>query len=261
MSAADPPKVTNPIKTVRGDNYLIVPWRKTELQNWLIGSSGKTKEDYKAFVAIDGNSLYTKNGKLGDEAIDWRQLTRQLRPLADRDRGIVEFSVYNFSIETSADRVLGWALKGFGEQRAGFKTAYVAQSMRGKGKFWDIIDAATKTMAGREEGDELAVGNELVQVYPVQTFLSCLASGNADCVVRIVPRLNKNTGKALPPEIHQAILQTVPKVTTARREKVVFLINYTKDAKATVDWFRKQGADDLARELGFQDSGWSAGEY
>ena len=67
------------------------------------------------------------------------------------------------------------------------------------------------------------VGNELVKVYPVQTFLSCLLSDNSDCVVQIIPRLNKNTGKSLPPEIRRAILETVPKWRLTVGRKYPFL--------------------------------------
>ena len=78
VAAAEKRKGAGPIKTTRGDNYLIVPWKKTDLQmcyGWT--------ENCRAYVLIDGNSLYTESGKLDRKRMDWAKLARQLRPLSD----------------------------------------------------------------------------------------------------------------------------------------------------------------------------------
>lgn len=257
-SSADTPI---PPATIRGRNYLVVPWKKTELQMWLIGSAGDPKENCKAYVLIDGHSFYTGDGKLDEEALDWEQLAKQLRPFADREQGIVMFHVLGIPDGDVALSLNRWVLQGFGEQRAGFYRAYVGQSS-GRDKFWDIVAAATQKMKGRTEGPELPLGNDLVQAYPVQSFLSCLRSGNSDCVVRIVPRLEKDTGKALPPEIRQAILEYVPQVKVVRKGKLYFIGSCTKEGRSTADWFLfEKGADNLAQSLSYEGATGSLTEY
>jgi len=246
---------------IRGKNYVLAPWKKTELQMWLIGSAGDPKENCNAYVLIDGHSFYGEGGRLERESLDWDELAKQLRPLSDRKKGVVVFSVLGIPDHVDALDLSRWTLEGFGEQKAGFYRAYVSQST-GRDDFWDQIAAAQKKMKGRAEGPELPIGNDLVQVYPVQTFLSYLKGGGSDCVVRIVPRLKKDTGKALPREIRQAILEYVPQVDVSRKGKLHFRVTCSGEGTDTAKWFVFEGgADKLARSLSYEESSGSLGEY
>jgi hypothetical protein len=114
----------------------------------------------------------------------------------------------------------------------------------------------------RPEGDEAPIGNDLVKVFPVQTFISSIKTDNADCFVKIVPRLENDSGEALPDEIRNAILELVPQVETRDKKKLLFHVSYIDGrADRTIEWFRTTGARELARLLSFEDGVVSSTSY
>lgn len=253
------PKPEIPVENAR--NYIVIPWKKTELQDWIVGSAGEPREDNKAYVLVDGNSLYSRDGRLDQDALDWEQLAKRLAPLADRKRGIVLFHTYHFNFSASSKDLMGWAFKGFGEQRAGFHKAYVSQTFGGPGDFWNMIEAAVQDMKGRTEGLEQPIGDELIQIFPIQTLLSNVVTGQADCVIRIVPRLTSDTKESLPQGIQASILRYVPKIDVPRHRKLIFVLNFESDAQRTVDWFSEKGAGELARQLNFENGYVNSARY
>jgi hypothetical protein len=84
---------------------------------------------------------------------------------------------------------------------------------------------------------------------------------NADCIVLIVPMLDTDTGRALPPPIVKAIQAYVPKVEPFHKQKVIFHVSFKKAAAKTVEWFRMTGAKDLARSLNYEEGTATTAEY
>jgi beta-lactamase regulating signal transducer with metallopeptidase domain len=234
---------------IHGTNYVIVPWANTELQKSL------WETPLNAYVLIDGNSLYTEEQVFDSQALAWEQLARDLEPFSDREKGAIMFHVFNYSARVAGTELVGWTLEGFGRRRAGFQKSYVSQTYASRGDFQRMIDTLSKKREGLEEGAEPRTGNDLVRVYAVRTLASSIKTDGADCVVEIVPLLDKDTGRALPQEIREAILELVPKVQLDKKQKLLFKFRHKRPAAdATVDWFHETGAKELGRMLDFEET-------
>ena len=210
---------------------------------------------------IDGNSLYTPDGKFDETAINWNTLTEQLHPFSDVRKGVVAFHVYNFSVHATNIFLAGWTLEGFGQQQAGFHKTYITQTFTGSGSFWKMIDTAESKMADRDEGPETPIGNNLVQVYPVRTLESFIKKDQSNCIVEIRPMLDHDTGNHLPADVLAAIKEYVPKVDVKHKAILLFQINFKKAARNTVEWFRETGSKELARSLHYDIGHVSTAEF
>ena len=86
----------------------------------------------------------------------------------------------------------------------------------------------------------------------MRTSLSRSKSVDADCVVEILPRFEKDYNNALPPKIEQAIRLYVSKLQVKQKRKLLFKVTSKGEGRKTVDWFAEKGARELARSLGYQ---------
>jgi beta-lactamase regulating signal transducer with metallopeptidase domain len=234
-------------QAIRGANYLILPPAE--------------QGEKSAYVMIDGNSLYTPDGKFDETALDWNKLAEQLHPFSDFRKGVVTFHVYNFSVNAKNIALAGWTLEGYGQQQAGFHKTYITQTFTGSGSFWKMIDTAESKMADRDEGPETPVGNNLVQVYPVRTLESFIKKDQSNCIVEIRPMLDHDTGNHLPADVLAAIKEYVPKVDVKHKAILLFQIHFKKGARNTVEWFRETGSKELARSLHYEIGHVSTAEF
>ncbi len=226
-------------EVVRGENYVVYAYHKTELQDYLLGSTtSHHREDHKAYVIVDGQSMFTPEGLLDPHKLDWDKLSSELRKLRVDKQSVAEFHVTDCGPNDS--NILTWLLEGFGRNRCGFNHVYWRSSTQ-RGDFWSRIDLSQGLARSGKAGDEAPIGNELVQVFPVQTFLSRFHSGNADCVVRIVPQLLQQQQVELRGAIRASMQKFVPMVECTSKKKLLLLVNYHEDARETVDWLREEG--------------------
>lgn len=123
------------------------------------------------------------------------------------------------------------------------------------------IEAAREFTASVASGDEEPVGNELVQVFPVQTMLSRLASYDSDCVVKVLPQIVEQPQRELRGAIRASISKYVPQVKAKSKRKLLFLIAYHTDASDTVAWLQEEGFSQMARQLGYETASGSFAEY
>ena len=246
---------------IRGSNYVVIPCQTTELQHEL-GNSDDDVNAPRVYVRVDGTTLEDSDGQLKPKSIDWDRLRLDMKPYANSRRGIVNFHIVNPELSDEARRQLEWTLKGFGEQHGGFAKAYWTMTFRGNStKFWEEIDSVQKESERRGGGAESGTGNEIAKAYPVRTFLSCLTHRSADCVVLVAPRLTADTGDTLPDDIRNGIIQAVKQLTLPQKESIQFHIHREPAARKTVEWFTREGAKQLARDLGFENGAVSSAEY
>jgi hypothetical protein len=248
--AQDAGELAAETEAASGENYVVYAWRKTELQDHLLGSSKKhQREDYQAYVIVDGQSVFTPEGLLDPSKLAWEKLAEEVRKLRVDEQSVAVFHAVDCG--PGDYRVLSWLLEGFGRNQCRFNHVYWRSSSQ-NGDFWTRIKQSQDLARSGHAGDELAIGNELVQVFPVQTFLSRFHSGNADCVVRIVPQLVQQQQVELRGAIRASMQKFVPLVEVANKKKLLVLVNYHKDAAETVDWFREEGFKQLADQLGYE---------
>ncbi len=258
-SAQDNGKTAAETEVARGENYLVYACRKTELQDYLLGSSSKHRRDeLKACILVDGQSLFTPQGLLDPSRMDWDKLSTEIRNLRVDERSVAMFHALDCG--PGDFRVLNWLFVGFGRSSCGFNHVYWRSSSH-QGDFWERIQLSEGLAHPEITRDETPVGNELVQVYPVRTFLSRFNSDNADCVVRIVPQLIRQQHVELRGAIRTSMQTFVPMIEVANKKKLLVLANYHKDARATVDWLREEGFAELADKLGYGEVTGQFAEY
>ncbi len=257
--AQDDEKSVVETEVASGENYVVYACRKTELQDYLIGSNKKHhREDQKAYVIVDGKSLFTQEGLLDPSKLDWNELSEEVRKLRVDEQSVAVFHALDCG--PGDPRVLSWLLEGFGRNQCRFNHVYWRSSSQ-SGDFWTRIKQSQDLTRAGHSGDEVAIGNELVQVFPVQTFLSRFHSDNADCVVRIVPQLVQQQHVELRGAIRASMQKLVPMVEVANKGKLLVLVNYHKDAREIVDWFQEEGFAQLAEKLGYDTVTGQFAEY
>lgn len=242
------PKQTKPL--TEGVNYLIIPLTgaQTDLQKTLVSSKKG------ADVLIDGTAIVGSDGTINGNALLLDQLRKDLQPLADRKQNVLNVHIYYGMVgDRNAKDLLYFSLQGFG-RHAGFQTTKVFNHFQGQRfRFEDLVTSRKKSIEVGDEGDEPVSGNELVKVYPVRTSLSRSKSVDADCVVEILPRFEKDYNNALPSKIDQAIRLYVSKLEVKQKRKMLFKVTSKGEGRKTIDWFiEREGAKKLAQSLGYQ---------
>lgn len=243
----------------QGKNFIVYAYDKTELQDYLIGSSKRhNREDHKAYVIVDGESMVNDEGLIIPDSIDWDMLATEMRKLRVDERSVATFHV--LPGDAPGDfRMLTWLLEGFGRNRCRFDHVYW-RSSSDNADFWQRIEASQE-FTNDSPGPENGVGNELVRVFPVQTFLSRYNSDDADCVVRVIPQLIQQPQPEMRGAIQASMLKYVPMLELERTKKLLILINYHEDAQDSIDWLRDTGARVLAEKLGFEEVTFHTAEY
>jgi len=245
---------------VQGKNYIVYAYDKTELQDYLIGSSKRhNREDHKAYVIVDGESMVNQEGLVIPDSIDWDMIATEMRKLRVDERSVATFHLLPGRIPGDF-RVLTWLLEGFGRNRCRFDHVYWRSSSDNR-DFWQRIAASQELASDLSSEPENGIGNELVRVFPVQTFLSRYNSDDADCVVRVIPQLIHQPQPEMRGAIQASMLKYVPMLKLARKQKLLILINYHEDAQDSIDWLRDTGASMLAEKLGFEEVAFHTAEY
>lgn len=134
--AADssPPERAEAI-VAKGENYVVLSYRKTKLQNHLLGSNNKdSRSDYTTYVLIDGDSMFHANGQLNEKAMNWENLSKEVRALRRSKSSIATFHMMHGD-GPGDRRLLTWLFKGFGHSQAGYSTVYWTSSS-GSADFW-----------------------------------------------------------------------------------------------------------------------------
>lgn len=235
----------------------------TELQRLRIGRNADEAARLRAYVAIQGNGIANEEALIDPQALPIEEIRKALAPYADRDKGVVSINL-QYGNESdgrlitpprSTDELLDLALDGLG-RRAGFRSTIVSSSFGGlvlERKFNQV----TEKVAGKADEDETPVGDELVKVYPVRTILSLLLTENADCVIDIRARLEKEGENLLSPEVRAAIVKHISAAKLRNKEKVQISVKYRLDriTQERFDKFLGAEAGPLAESLGFKS--WS----
>lgn len=111
-------------EVARGENYIVYAYRKTELQDYLIGKSKKSRrEDYKAYVIVDGPSMVNQDGFIDPDSLDWAKIATEMRKLRVDDQSIASFHVLAGGGPSNSP-ALTWLLEGFGRNRCRFDHVY-----------------------------------------------------------------------------------------------------------------------------------------
>ncbi len=163
----------------QGKSFIVYAYDQTELQDYLIGSSKRNnREDHKAYVIVDGESMVNEEGLIIPDSIDWDVLATEMRKLRVNERSVATFHVLPGRAPGDF-RVLTWLLEGFGRNRCRFDHVYWRSSSDNR-DFWQRIAASQELASDSSSEPENGIGNELVRVFPVQTFLSRYNSDDAD---------------------------------------------------------------------------------
>ncbi len=202
--------------------------------------------------------MVNDEGLIIPDSIDWDMLATEMRKLRVDERSVATFHV--LPGDAPGDfRMLTWLLEGFGRNRCRFDHVYWRSSSDNR-DFWQRIEASQE-FTNDSPGPENGVGNELVRVFPVQTFLSRYNSDDADCVVRVIPQLIQQPQPEMRGAIQASMLKYVPMLELERTKKLLILINYHEDAQDSIDWLRDTGASVLADKLGFEKVTFHTAEY
>ena len=163
----------------QGKNFIVYAYDKTELQDYLIGSSKRNnREDHKAYVIVDGETMVNENALIIPGSLDWEKIATEMRKLRVDERSVATFHL--LPGDAPGDfRVLTWLLEGFGRNRCRFDHVYWRSSSDNR-DFWQRIAASQELASDSSSEPENGIGNELVRVFPVQTFLSRYNSDDAD---------------------------------------------------------------------------------
>ena len=230
------------VEMTRGKNYAIV-----------------ATDEFDAYLILDGDSMFDKTERVDHEKLDWRKLSKDLSKYrSSKDCSLMVHIYYREGY--SGRDVLNWAMMGFGQKKARFKTTHWTNSHGDPTPFWDRINASVAEAEKRGQGSEEPIGNEFVQIRPVRKFITCLKTENANCIVKIVPQL-VNKDRRLPGVIRASILKYIDQVEMPSRDKLLFEVNYHTDAKPMIEWLGDAGIQEIADQLGYQEAtGWFA-EY
>ena len=195
-----------------------------------------------------------KDGKIDWSALKPRELGEHLSADLKTGKTKLHFhlfwprSVWEGGLKDN-EQVLRLALCGFGHE-IGYTTVTSNATVRNDQVTWDQFRSSfTGKNSVQVPGDEPALGNDLVQVYPVCTDLSrCLADG-ADCVVHVLVSLKKDKG-AIPQKVRDAIINAVTKLKLTQKNQINFRNSHAvfrDDQQKALGEF-----DDIARTLGFK---------
>jgi protocatechuate 3,4-dioxygenase beta subunit len=143
---------------------------------------------------------------------------------------------------------------------AGFLNVKTSQTYLAEKSDWKAwIDRAQAKAKLSESQEEPVTGNERVQVFFVQTFLSHLKS-NADCIVTILPVVR--TASSFPdefmPDLEKYLL---PKKGDKLRSAMLLNISFTPSLEEEINtWIEDiEGRHEFARKLGFENCNVSPG--
>lgn len=242
-AASDTPAKTSPaskVEMVRGKNYAIV-----------------TTEEYDAYVLVDGESMFDEHERVDHEQLDWRTLGNQIAKRRKLDEGKLMVHIL-YRQGKSGMNLLNWAMVGFGDRKR-FKKTHWTNSIGG-GDFWDEINASVKAAEERGQGSEEPIGNQYVQIRPVRKFISCLKTDNANCIVKIVPQL-VGSDRRLPGVIRASVLKYIKQVDAPAKDKLLFEINYHREAKPLIEWLGDEGLQEIADQLGYSEATGHFAEY
>jgi len=246
------------------DNFAVYPVT-TPLQRTLLSWSDEEGSELKAYVSVNGEAVVNAAGLIDERALKLASLRNALKPYTNRENEAAVLTIHWKSApgrNQDAGQLLVWGLEGFAVRDIGFKTARGWVTYHNDRDFdWaKTIDAAKrKIVAGADQSEE-ALDSEFVNVYPVQTELSRLLTGNADCVVDVLAPPEGGEELMLKPIIRKVIVRLVGQADLRDKKAVSFLI------KGGMGKIQQQGGvekymkelDDLAKELGFAGSSVSA---
>lgn len=249
-------------KTAPRASFAVYPVT-TALQRTLLGWIGDDGCELKAYVSVDGAAVMTGASLINERALNLDALRNALGPHVDRDHGALILSVC-FKNEPdrnpNAEELLVRGLEGFATRDIGFKTARAGTFVSNAPNFdWSkMIDTAKRKDENPERTDaaEAVLDSEFVNVYPVQTELTRLLTGNADCVVDILAPPGEGDESILKPVIRKVIIRLVGQAKLREKQKLAFLIkgglSKLQEAGARDRYLRELSG--LANDLGFAGS-------
>ena len=230
------------------NDYLCLPVT-TELQRReLVGP------DISVYAAINGAAL-VRGSTIDTKNFDLAAFRRELSGLAKQRPGGVKIYLLNATgqAERSAVDFSIDALAQIG-RRAGFETAQTG--MVGHNSQWtwrEELNSIPAAVEGQPEGEEAALGDQHVRVYPVRTRLSRWLTSNADAVVVVRQPFDGRT-PGLPEKTVESIRQWVGKLAITNKRKLLICLDSTAAGRPFLDRFVEVGAKELASSLGFSSS-------
>ena len=232
----------------------------SELQRERLARSKTEAPRLRAYVALSGNELVDDKRNLRKDALPADEIKKALAPYADPENGVVYFSTTFGNEPTGELRTLSDterdALQAAIEQlgrSAGFKTCVPSFSYAGP-----VLDAQFAAVTGKAQGRadeaEKSSGDELVTVYPVRSLLSLLLTNNADCIVVVHPKLEKDGDTLLSPEIQASIKKHVAAARPRDTENLLVCVKTGQPAISSdrIDRFMFVELKELGQGLGFK---------
>ncbi|MBS0264148.1 MAG: hypothetical protein JSS02_19585 [Planctomycetes bacterium] len=225
----------------------------TDLQRLNLQAAPAEVAKVRAFVAINGDPLVDNEGKINANALPVNQLRAALGKVGNREDGLVYITVFLDAkkADRRANQLFQSALVELAKT-AGFASAKVLFNVTNDEFDW-AKRVLTTEKPGAKEAKELAVGNENVQVYPVQTELSELLTDHADCLVDIQAKYAEATPEVLSSELREQIVDYTSKIKFARKGRVVFFMDSIRDEKRLRAFFDTE-LKELVKKMGFEKS-------
>ncbi len=94
---------------------------------------------------------------------------------------------------------------------------------------WKELSATFTGTPRQPKGAEPATANDLVKAYPVRTELSRYLTEDSDCVVVIIPSLEKDKGQ-IRQQVRDAVIDAVAKLKPPHKKRICFVLkNFIAD--------------------------------
>lgn len=231
--------------------YSLLPVR-TELQRLILGNEAV------GHVYLDGDKII--NGTTVDSAgIDLERLRKELSGSPMKKKGNIVITIWFKYRDEMPDQkavaILDNALLGLGYYE-GVKYVLASHTYGQRRTLNEEMDVVNGKVGGEAIGEEASVANKLVRVFPVQTKLSRLLTGDSDCVLDILTPFEKETD-TLTPEVENAAHNLMGKFQVKEKSKLLIRVwSKGQGGRAAVERFVGNGSpsEKLANELGFKAS-------
>jgi RNA polymerase sigma factor (sigma-70 family) len=240
--ADEAPKPAPPEDRAKNSRYFIFPV-KTDLQRELV------PEGTDIFVLLDASASLV-DSKIDLSKLDLAGLEKELSPHKAAPKNLHMTLSFSERLLESRHHTLIHAMTGFG-YGIGFAKFGVFTSVGPKVTTWKERTDDFTRKPRQPGGDEKATADKLVKAYPVRTELSRHFTADADCVVVVLPSLEKDKG-TIPQPVRDAIADAVGKLGKIQKKRISFVASHLKsptDQQLMVTAFYK-----LAEDLGFETS-------
>jgi beta-lactamase regulating signal transducer with metallopeptidase domain len=248
---------TLPDHVVEGDRYVLCRVT-TDLQRSLLGNAAQPVADASACLIVNAATFAEEPHDQGSPVL--KELSTRLATWAQVDDRRLVVQVY--VAPSSGDKEFT-ERKDFAEtlsrhlERLASAVGYerVSSSRVHAGDFdWGKFVGKAESLAKPVSTDaEQTVGDERVEVFAVQTFLSRMLV-NADCVVNILPIIQQPEAQDFPSQFQESMNEFVPQLKYDQSDTMLLRVQCTDSAEGRLmNWIEDRlGKNRFAAEISFK---------